>query len=311
MYCGQCGALLADDDTAFCGTCGARRAALATAGPSFASSGGGLPAPEHGGDALLPPFAGGRIDWTLQDVLFGSLWFLAFFLIIPIPFVVPFLAFGDDSSQYMSAALVAGAASEVALIGIAGWFTFRKYGGRWARLGFRTPVWSTAGYAVAAVVAALALAASYTILIDFFDIDVLRSQRDDQLPREVLDSGALLAIAGVVVIGFAPVCEEIFFRGFILPGMVKVWGVAIGIAASGLVFSLAHIGPAWHKTLVPIFIIGAVFGAAYYRSGNIFTTILAHALFNTISFAALVAGDADEQAALSAARELLAGVMGR
>ena len=310
MYCGQCGALLANDDAAFCGACGARRAAPSEAARYVASS-GDPPAPEQDADAALPPFAGGRIDWTLRDVLFGSLWFLAFFLVIPIPFVAPFLAFGDDSPQYMSAALFAGAASEVALIGIAVWFTFRKYGGSWARLGFRTPTWSTVGYAAAAVAAAFALAAVYGVLIEIFDIDALRSQRDDQLPREVLDSGALLAIAGVVVIGFAPVCEEIFFRGFILPGMVKAWGVTIGIALSGLVFSTAHIGPAWHKTLIPIFIIGAVFGAAYYRSGNIFTTILAHALFNAISFAALAAGDADEQAALGAARELLAGAMGR
>jgi hypothetical protein len=119
-------------------------------------------------------------------------------------------------------------------------------------------------------------------------------------------------MAGIAVIGFAPVCEEIFFRGFIMPGMVKAWGVPIGIAVSGLLFSAAHIGPALHKTIVPIFIIGAVFGAAYYRSGNIFTTILAHLLFNSISFAFLAtSGDADEVAALSAARELLAGVMGR
>ena len=260
---------------------------------------------------MLPPFAGGRIDWTLRDVIFGSLWFLAFFLVIPIPFVVPFLAFGDTSQQYFGAALIAGSGSELALVGVAAWFTFRKYGGSWARLGFRAPAWSAVGYAAAAVGAAFALAAVYTVLIDIFDIDALRSQRDDQLPNEVLDSGVLLAMAGVAVIAFAPVCEEIFFRGFIMPGMVKAWGVPIGIAVSGLLFSAAHIGPAWHKTIVPIFIIGAVFGAAYYRSGNIFTTILAHLLFNSISFAFLAAGDADELAALGAARELLAGAMGR
>jgi membrane protease YdiL (CAAX protease family) len=288
MFCGQCGAQLAVD-SAFCGRCGARRdGALAAAG--------------H------PPFGGGRIDWTLRDVLFGVLWFLALFLLLPIPFVIPFLAFGEESGEYLGAALIAGAGSEVGLIAVAAWFTFRKYGGSWERLGIAAPRWQTLAWAGGAVIAAFALASLYTVLIEVFDIDALRSERDDQLPDEVLDNGALLAIAGVVVIAFAPVCEELFFRGFVLPGMLRAWGAAIAIAASALVFSAAHIGPNLHKTLVPIFIIGAVFGFAYYRSGNILSTILAHLLFNTISFAALAMSDPEDAEAVAA---VLAGVIGR
>ena len=84
------------------------------------------------------PVIGGRpVEWKLTDVLFGSLWFLALFLALPIPFVIPFLAiYGEDSTGYFIATLIAGAFSEVGLIVVAGWFTFRKYGGGFERLGF-------------------------------------------------------------------------------------------------------------------------------------------------------------------------------
>jgi membrane protease YdiL (CAAX protease family) len=302
MYCGQCGARLADE-AIYCGNCGARRftvggAALA-APPAFGAA---------TGDPFEPPFAGGRIDWSLVDVLFGVLWFLALFLLLPIPIVVPFLAFGEDSTEYYGAALVTGAFSELGLVAVAAWFTFRKYGGSWPRLGLHAPSWPVLGYAIGAVVAAFILAAIYGVIIEIFDIDWLRSERDDQIPNEVLDSAALMVIAGIVTIAFAPVCEEIFFRGFVMPGMLRAWGVTAAIVVSGLVFSAAHIGPNIHKTLVPIFIIGAVFGFAYWRSGNILTTILAHLIFNAISFAALAASDPDDAEAVAA---ILAGVIGK
>ncbi len=310
MYCGQCGALLPDDSAAFCGTCGARRGTSATAGRSFASSAGDVLEPETG-DVMLPPFAGGRIDWTLRDVLFGVLWFFALFQIIPIPFVLPFALAGTESELFFGANLVGGMGADVGLVVVAAFFTFRKYGGGWARLGFRTPSWGTLWWGLGAVVAAFALYAAYVGIIDWFDIDALRSQCDDQIPKQVLDSTVLMAILGVVVIGFAPVCEEIFFRGFIFPGMVKRWGVVAAVFASGLVFSVGHIGLAIHKTIVPILIIGAVFAAVYYKSGNIFSTMLAHLLFNAIAFVGLTQCDPDDAASLGWAHNLLAGVMGR
>jgi membrane protease YdiL (CAAX protease family) len=267
------------------------------------------PAPE--GAALLPPFVGGRIDWTLRDVLFGLLWFFALFQIIPIPFVLPFAFAGTESELFFGASLVGGMGADIGLVVVAVFFTFRKYGGGWARLGLHAPTWWTLWWGLGAFVAAFALAAAYSGIIDWFDIDALRSQCDDQIPNEVLDSTLLMAITGVIVIGFAPVCEEVFFRGFIFPGMAKGWGFVAAIFISGLVFSAGHISLALHKTLVPILIIGAVFAAVYYKSGNIFSTMLAHLLFNTIAFVGLTQCDPDDAASLGWARELLAGVMGR
>jgi hypothetical protein len=304
MYCGHCGSLLREG-AALCGTCGApvpRDEALAAVavrtGQQYEPTGG--------------PFDGGRVGWTLRDVLFALLWFLGLLLVVPLVIAIPFaVAAGVEATVTYGASLVGSAIADAGFVVVAAWFSFRKYGGGWERLGFRAPGWSTAGWALAALVAALALGAAYGLIIEAFDIDALKSECDDQIPEAVLDSAALMTITGFIVIGMAPICEETLFRGFVFPGMAKAWGIVAAIAASGFVFAAAHVGPAWHKTLVPIFIIGAVFAAAYYRSGNILSTIAAHGVFNTISFVGLTQCDTDDAASLAWARELLAGAMGR
>ena len=274
---------------------------------------------EYAAEATLPQPQGHdgprgrRIDWTLRDVMWGIGWFLALFLLFPVPFVGAAVAIsGDsDSAAFYAVSLLAGAGSELGLVLVAAMFTWRKYGGGWERLGVVRPDWSTLGWAVAALGGALALGYVYGVIIEVLDVEALKSQCDDQLPRDVIDNVGLMALAGIIAIGFAPVCEEIFFRGFIFTGMLRAWGLALGVLASALVFSAAHISENLHKTIVPIFIIGAVFAAAYYRSGNILTPILAHLVFNSISFAVLagVGCDPDDAAALASVRETLRAVM--
>ncbi len=295
MNCGQCGALLRDD-FAFCGACGAPRGE-APAQAAVAFAGGG-------------PFTGGRIDWTLRDVLLALLWFLGLLIVLPIPIAVPFaIASGVDSVPSYAASLAGSGLAQIGFVIVAASFSFRKYGGGWERLGFRRPTWSTAGWSLAAVVAALALAAMYGGVIEAFDIGALKSECDDQIPETILNNTGLMAVTGVIVIGMAPICEETLFRGLVFTGMAKAWGVVGAIGISAAVFASAHIGPAWHKTFVPIFIIAAVFAAAYYKSGNLLTTIAAHLLFNTISFIGLTQCDTDDAASLGWARDLLAGAM--
>ena len=43
-----------------------------------------------------PEVAGGRIDWTPKDVFFGLLAFVGAFLLLPIPFIIPFALIWDD-----------------------------------------------------------------------------------------------------------------------------------------------------------------------------------------------------------------------
>jgi membrane protease YdiL (CAAX protease family) len=239
--------------------------------------------PPMGRPAEAPMLHGQRIDWTPRDVLFGVLWFVAIFFIIPLlPGLIASAVFDNESSELYASLLILGALSEVGIVIVAAQYTFGKYGGSWERLGFRAPRWSTLLWAGIAVVAALAVSIAYSLIIDALDIDALRGECDDQIPDRILDDRNLMVLTTVLTVGFAPVCEETFFRGFTFPGLIW-WGAALAIALSAALFSVAHVGPSLHKTLIPIFAIGAIFAFAYLKSGNLLSTILAHLVFNTFA----------------------------
>jgi membrane protease YdiL (CAAX protease family) len=237
-----------------------------------------------------PIMHGQRIDWTPRDVLFGVLWFIFLFVVAPLPFVLPFLAaYDSDSTELFAVSLVASMFSEAGLVVVASVYTWRKYGGSWDRLGFRAPSRSTLGWAAVALLGAFLWSAAYGALIEIFDVDSLRAACDEQVPGNVQDNVAVLALASVVFVTFAPVCEETFFRGFIFPGLAR-WGVPAAVVVSAALFSVAHLS---YKAFVPIIGIGMIFALAYWKSGNLLTTILAHFAYNCISVSTLWAGDCD------------------
>jgi membrane protease YdiL (CAAX protease family) len=86
-------------------------------------------------------------------------------------------------------------------------------------------------------------------------------------------------LVGVAVIG-APVVEEAFFRGMLLPVLARKHAVWPALIACSLLFALVHgHGPA----LLPLFILGLGLGGAYLYTGNLLVPICMHALFNTIT----------------------------
>lgn len=252
-----------------------------TAGPGM------TPAPT-GGEARV---AGRRIDWTGRDAAFGMLAFAGIFILLPLPPQVVALIFFDiDSAAFWGIALAMSAVVFVALVFTAARFTFGKYGGSWGRLGFGPVRWSTIGWAVAGLAGALAISMSYNVAVEAFDIGALKQSCDDQVPGQVRDSRVLMTMMVVLVLGFAPIAEETFFRGFIFPGIARAWGFVPGIVVSGLLFGSAHVlgNPELYKSLAVFAAIGMVFAFVYARSGNLLSNVLAHLAFNTIGTVAML-----------------------
>jgi len=83
-----------------------------------------------------------------------------------------------------------------------------------------------------------------------------------------------------LVIGVTPaLCEELFFRGLVLSGLRRLglWPALLGCA---LLFGLAHSSV---YRLIPTFFIGLMLSWLVWRTGSIWTGILAHALNNGIA----------------------------
>lgn len=83
----------------------------------------------------------------------------------------------------------------------------------------------------------------------------------------------LILIVGV----FAPICEELVFRGVILGGLKK-YGDKKAILISALLFMLMHLS--LHQTIYQ-FVLGIILGCIFIYTGNIFATILVHFINNT------------------------------
>lgn len=81
---------------------------------------------------------------------------------------------------------------------------------------------------------------------------------------------AVLALA-------APVWEELMFRGFLLPSLAAYLPPWAAVAATSLVFALVHFS---RDGLLPLLLLGCVFGAAYAATRNLLAPIALHSLWN-------------------------------
>jgi hypothetical protein len=95
------------------------------------------------------------------------------------------------------------------------------------------------------------------------------------------DASKILLVLGVAF--FAPVLEEVIFRGFLLKGLsnsfLGVWGAII---VSSVVWAMIHFQYEL-VYLMMIFVIGLFFGYAKVKTNSLFIPILMHILFNLMA----------------------------
>jgi membrane protease YdiL (CAAX protease family) len=97
----------------------------------------------------------------------------------------------------------------------------------------------------------------------------------------------LVAIFGSIV---APVCEELLFRGFLQPLLVRSLGAVAGIVATALPFGLLHFqeyGNSWRHVLL-ISLSGVAFGWMRQATGSTKAAAGMHAAYNGFQFVLLL-----------------------
>lgn len=132
-------------------------------------------------------------------------------------------------------------------------------------------VWTLGGLALALVVVT-----SVSIVATALTGAPDESQRALQLFAEPGDAVARLVIALSAVV-FAPIFEEILFRGFLYRNLKQLWGPGPAMVAAGLLFGLAHLEPG---LILPLSALGATLAFLYERSGSLLVPIFVHALWN-------------------------------
>ena len=170
------------------------------------------------------------------------------------------------------------AAFYVVLVGTVWYFSVRKYRVGWHSLGFRTPE-ARWGFALAALVllASLALFASYKLATDQLPITWLRLP---EVSPDVFGYGFDRVLNGVAIVVVAPVAEEVFFRGFVLGGLVAALGDLRAALVSSALFAAMHVSVG---AFVPLFAAGMLLAWLYLRTRSIWPPIAAHSTQNALA----------------------------
>jgi uncharacterized protein len=146
----------------------------------------------------------------------------------------------------------------------------------WVRAG--EYVWRQIGFGVAAAVV-ISIAGM-----------LLRTPDLDMPMKHLMSDRTAVLLVGLAAITVGPICEELAFRGFLMPLLVRSLGPVAAIVLSALPFALLH-GPqyAWswrHVTLITL--AGSAFGYTRWRTGSTAAAAIVHAAYNATFFAAYV-----------------------
>ncbi len=90
-------------------------------------------------------------------------------------------------------------------------------------------------------------------------------------------------LAMILLVVFAPVSEELLFRGFGYKGLaVSRIGPFGAIVITSAIWTVIHVQYDW-AVLAQVFIFGIVLGVARWQSGSIWPPMIAHALINLVA----------------------------
>jgi len=143
----------------------------------------------------------------------------------------------------------------------------------WASLGWVRPWESLVPRAAAGVALAFGIALAGALL---------KTPDIDMPMKELLKDNLSLVLVGISAATLGPVFEELAFRGFLMPLLVRSLGAVPGIVMSALPFALLH-GPqyswSWRHILL-ITLAGSAFGWMRHRSGSTAAAAVMHAAYN-------------------------------
>ncbi len=149
------------------------------------------------------------------------------------------------------------------------------------------PFWSSLGWNFPVPYAFLMLAMGPALAISLSALGViLRAPLDSSQIEALIKSRASLAAIILFGVVLAPIFEEMLFRGFLLPLLIRSLGPGLGILLTAVPFALLHGAQnqwAWQPVLL-IGIAGIAFGIARYRTGSTTAAFLMHSAYNAMGF---------------------------
>lgn len=223
-----------------------------------------------------------RPFWGFLDILIFIGIGLCFFFVLGAPLILILRPNPDTGHNFFIGAMAVQLALYVAIY-LALLITFRSRYNRpvFPSLGWRTvnfnPLW------------AVLWGGAMTVLVGALLLLTHAPSVPNPVEKLVTTWGSLIAI-GFVAALIGPVFEELLFRGFLQPVLVKWLGVIAGILITAAMFGALHIPEyqgSWQHGLA-ITTVGAAFGYARYRTKSLIPSTIMHVTFNSISMIGLI-----------------------
>ena len=108
---------------------------------------------------------------------------------------------------------------------------------------------------------------------------------DSPLEKLLTTTPSIVAFA-VFGIVFAPLLEEIIFRGFVFTVLADVEGPRAAVPLTALLFTAPHLTQLWGSwaAVVVIFVVGYIFTLIRYRTDSVIPSIIMHTAYNAMIF---------------------------
>jgi uncharacterized protein len=261
------------------------------AGPSDPPGGGAetyYPPPPQAPPPPPKPLPPDRLDvpWGFRGSIWGLIGGLLLVVIIPPLLVLPFDPDIADPDKASDAGILAtqtlfdGMLVAVAIGMASRWrFSLRE---AVSRLGLRKFQPSAFGWMFAV------LGTYYAGAIAFSALVLQPEQEDIGKDLGVCNPGIGIAIFAVMaIVVFAPIAEEIFFRGFFYAGLRTRWSLWPSALLSGAVFGLVH-APTGPTAAIPLAGLGVGLAWLYNKTGSIYPSMMAHFLNNAIAISVVI-----------------------
>ena len=103
--------------------------------------------------------------------------------------------------------------------------------------------------------------------------------------EKMIPNWVLVVFAGLI----APVTEEVIFRGYLLPSVMKHMGYTWGVVISSAIFAGVHMvfEP---MTLLIMFLLGCMLSVMYIRTKSLWPGIIFHSINNTVGTVMAISG---------------------
>jgi len=121
------------------------------------------------------------------------------------------------------------------------------------------------------------------IVLSFVLDQFMQSPQDTIFLVDTYKTSTWPALLWIAVVVFAPLFEEIYFRGFIFVGFKQTrLGAAGTIAITSVVWAVLHMQYSVYG-IISILVLGVVFGLVRFKTNSLWSTLFLHAAWNALA----------------------------